>query len=263
MDLNRYKQGWEEMGRLDPLWAVLTEPKAQYQRWDVETFFRTGAEEIRSVMDEACRLGYPRQRDVALDFGCGVGRLTRALADYFRKSYGVDISEAMVTKARELNGDLSNCEFAVNARADLKAFPDEMFDFIYSARVLQHLPSQKAIEQYISEFSRVLKNGGLLVFQVPGRMSLRWRLQPRRRAYSLLRRLGVGKEFLYHKLGFFPMKMTHLPQLAVESLLSGLRIRLLKVESDLDTSPGMPGAKYYAVKDLEHGRSNPRIKTLT
>jgi SAM-dependent methyltransferase len=248
MGLERYKQGWEEIGELDPLWAVLTEPSAQYGRWDPEAFFRTGVDEIRSVMDEADKLGYPRHKGVSLDFGCGVGRLTRALAGFFEKSCGVDISEAMVTKARELNWELSNCEFAVNTSADLKAFPDEMFDFIYTARVLQHLPNQKAIEQYISEFARVLKSGGLLVFQVPGRMSLRWRLQPRRRVYSLLRRFGVGKEFLYHKLGVYPMKMTHFPQSGVMGLLDGLGIRLLKIETDVVTSPGMPGAKYYAAK---------------
>jgi ubiquinone/menaquinone biosynthesis C-methylase UbiE len=154
----------------------------------------------------------------------------------------------MVAKARELNRDLSNCNFVVNASADLRTFPDETFDFIYSARVLQHLPTQKAIEQYISEFARVLKSEGLLVFQVPGRMPLRWRLQPRRRVYSLLRRLGVSKEFLYQKLGVFPIKMTHFPQSGVEGLLGRLGIRLLKIEADLDTSPGMPGAKYYAAK---------------
>jgi SAM-dependent methyltransferase len=248
MNLNRYKQGWEEIGELDPLWAVLTEPSAQYGRWDPEAFFRTGTDEINRVMEQAGQLSYPKRRGVALDFGCGAGRLTRALASLFEKSYGVDISEAMVSKARELNRHLGNCEFVVNASADLKVFPDETFDFIYSARVLQHLPTQQAIEQYISEFARVLKSEGLLVFQVPGRMSLRWRVQPRRRVYSLLRRLGVGKEFLYHKLGVYPMKMTHFPQSAVEGLLGRLGMRLLKIETDLDTSPGMPGAKYYAAK---------------
>jgi ubiquinone/menaquinone biosynthesis C-methylase UbiE len=249
MQLERYKQGWEDIGKLDPLWAVLTEPSGQYGRWDQEAFFRTGADEIARVMEEAAKLGYPRQKGMALDFGCGVGRLTRALAGSFEKSCGVDISEAMVTKARELNGQIGNCSFVVNNSTDLRAFPNESFDFIYSARVLQHLPSQKVIEQYVSEFARVLKGGGLLVFQVPSRMSLRWRVQPRRRIYSLLRRLGVGKEFLYHKLGVFPMKMTHFPQHAVESVLNGLGIRLLKIEEDLETSPGMPGAKYYVAKD--------------
>ena len=34
MQLERYKQGWEDIGKLDPLWAVLTEPSGQYGRWD-------------------------------------------------------------------------------------------------------------------------------------------------------------------------------------------------------------------------------------
>jgi ubiquinone/menaquinone biosynthesis C-methylase UbiE len=248
MQLERYKQGWEEIGKLDPLWAVLTEPSGQYGRWDRDAFFRTGADEISRVMEEADKLAHPRQKGVALDFGCGVGRLTRALAQSFEKNYGVDISHAMIIKARELNQDLSNCTFIVNNSADLSIFPSETVDFIYTARVLQHLPNQALIERYVSEFARVLKPGGLMVFQIPSHMSLRWRIQPRRRVYSFLRRVGVGEQFLYHKLGVFPMKMTHFPQHAVEALLSRLHIHLLKIELDLDSSPGMPGAKYYGTK---------------
>lgn len=248
MALGHYRQGWEDIGELDPLWAVLTEPSAQFGRWDPDTFFQTGADEIRTVMEKAGELGYPKQKAMALDFGCGVGRLTRALSGIFEKCYGVDISEPMIVKARELNHHLGNCEFIVNSEMDLKLFPEAAFDFVYTARVLQHLPTQKAIAQYIAEFARVLNNGGLLVFQVPSHMSLRWRVQPRRRVYSLLRRVGVGKEFLYHKLGVFPMKMTYLPRNAVEALLRNLGLHLLKIEPDLETSPGMPGAKYYAAK---------------
>ncbi len=39
----------------------------------------------------------------ALDFGCGVGRLTQALADYFNEVAGVDVSPTMVNKALEYN----------------------------------------------------------------------------------------------------------------------------------------------------------------
>ena len=62
VELERYKQGWEDIGKLDPLWAVLTEPSGRCGRWDQEAFFRTGAEEIGRVMEEAAKLGYPRQR---------------------------------------------------------------------------------------------------------------------------------------------------------------------------------------------------------
>jgi ubiquinone/menaquinone biosynthesis C-methylase UbiE len=97
-------------------------------------------------MGSAARLGYPSGREAALDFGCGVGRLTRALAKDFRRCYGVDISESMIAKARELNQSLPGCEFVLNTQGDLALFPDNHFDMIYTCRVLQHLPSRATIK---------------------------------------------------------------------------------------------------------------------
>src|SRR6267378_200035 len=45
----------------------------------------------KKKMEEASRLSYPKRKGVALYFGCVVGRLTRALAGFFEKSYGVYI----------------------------------------------------------------------------------------------------------------------------------------------------------------------------
>lgn len=52
-------------------------------------------------MECAATLGHPRERGVALDFGCGVGRLTRALAAFFDRATGVDISSSMIEEAKK------------------------------------------------------------------------------------------------------------------------------------------------------------------
>jgi ubiquinone/menaquinone biosynthesis C-methylase UbiE len=70
------------------------------------------------------KLGHPMQRESALDFGCGVGRLTRALSRYFNQSYGIDISASMIKKAQELNQSYPNCQFIFNDKADLRFFSD-------------------------------------------------------------------------------------------------------------------------------------------
>ena len=50
-------------------------------------------------------LGVTVSRGRALDFGCGAGRLTRALAARFESVVGVDVADAMLDKARALNAD--------------------------------------------------------------------------------------------------------------------------------------------------------------
>src|SRR4051794_32730827 len=164
MSLSKHKRDWEDLGKVDPLWAILTDPNQRYGRWDPGDFFASGRVEISHVMKQADRLGRPPQRRTALDFGCGVGRLTRALADYFERCTGVDISESMISQAREWHRDRPKCSFVMNTAGDLRGFQDESFDLVYSNIVLQHLPSARLIESYVGEFIRILAKEGLLVF---------------------------------------------------------------------------------------------------
>ena len=104
----------------------------------------------------------------SLDFGCGIGRLTFPLSRAFKESHGVDISEAMISKAnvcRDQKG-MFNCQFHTNTKSDLGLFKDETFNFILSIIVLQHMEPTYFLH-YIKEFLRVLKKDGVLVFQLP------------------------------------------------------------------------------------------------
>ena len=114
---------WEEIAQEDPFWAALRSPGQKYGRWDSERFFATGEREVAEVMSHVDRFSYPRRRECALDFGCGLGRLTRSLSRRFETAVGLDISEKMVEQARELNVDFPGCEFGVNRRPDLGSSP--------------------------------------------------------------------------------------------------------------------------------------------
>ncbi len=246
--LASHRVDWEDLAELDPLWSILTCPETQYNRWDKAEFFRTGEEEIESLIKKVDRLGLPLSRSQALDFGCGVGRLTRALAKYFQHCCGVDISEKMIAIARELNGSFPNCEFLLNDRPDLSTLPSDSFDLVYTARVLQHLPSPSLVECFIRELYRVVRPGGLLVFQLPSYIGLRRRLQPRRRLYQILKRLGWNKADLYRRMGLFPMRMTSIREKDVVSLLTGVGANLLKVEADSLAGPTIESRTYFATK---------------
>lgn len=242
----KHKRNWEDLGKLDPLWAICTLRDRQYGRWSVDDFFRTGKEDLDELMKCVDKLDWPARRDVALDFGCGVGRLTRALAGYFKQCYGVDISDNMINQARELNREFTNCEFVVNAEDRLPMFPDNRFDLIYSKVVLQHLPSRSLIKQYLAEFVRILRPDGLLVFQARTRLTVKAWLQPRRRWYVLLRSMGFQEKFLYEKLRLNPMKMTDIPEAEVKACLQDNGAEVIRTEHYTVSSGD--GAIYYVTK---------------
>jgi SAM-dependent methyltransferase len=168
MGFEASKRNWERLAQADPLWAVCTDPDKRHGRWDAGAFFATGEREVEAVFSYLDGRGLrPGDYDRGLDFGCGVGRLTRALSRRLAHVVGVDVSETMIRKARELSPHLKGrVEWVVNGDADLGRFPDGSFSFVYSSIVLQHIPWPQSLA-YVGEMMRVLKPGGLLVFQVP------------------------------------------------------------------------------------------------
>jgi ubiquinone/menaquinone biosynthesis C-methylase UbiE len=102
----------------------------------------------------------------ALDFGCGVGRLTHALAKYFEEVCGVDLAPSMIRLANQYNRYPSRCKFYLNDQLDLQLFTGRSFDFIYTIITLQHMKPEYA-KTYLKEFLRLLAPHGILVFQMP------------------------------------------------------------------------------------------------
>ena len=170
MTLEALREHWETLGRSDPLWAVLTEPGREGGGWDVGEFLATGRDEVARHLAALDQVGVDPPRGRALDFGCGAGRLTQALAEHFDQVDGVDIAASMVDEARRINRQGDRCRFHVNAASDLSMFGDESFDFVLSMIVLQHMEPRFALA-YIREFVRVLAPGGIALFQVPAATS--------------------------------------------------------------------------------------------
>jgi ubiquinone/menaquinone biosynthesis C-methylase UbiE len=251
MKIREQERDWNELAELDPYWAILTLPGTRFGGWDSDEFFATGATEIDGVMRRVAELGHPQGRGRALDFGCGLGRLTRPLAGHFDECVGVDISEGMVRGARQLNADIPGATFVVNAAEDLRRFADHSFDFVYSVIVLQHVPDRAAIESYIAEFCRVLRPGGLAIFQLPSHIPKVFRLQWRRRLYLALRRVGVGAAFLYRRLRLLPIAMSSIPENDVGSLVTSCGGRVLEVETVAASgllNAGLKNSTYYVTR---------------
>ncbi|CAN5599682.1 hypothetical protein BH10ACT1_BH10ACT1_41240 [soil metagenome] len=164
-DLSTQHRVWEDWAQADPLWAILSDPAQKGGKWDLGEFFASGHREIEVALAEVAAQGLELRKGRALDFGCGVGRLTLALGAVFDRADGVDISETMVDLAREHNDLGDRVEYHVNLAPDLALFPDDSFDFVFSTIVLQHNPPDAAA-RYIEEFGRVLAPGGIAVFDM-------------------------------------------------------------------------------------------------
>ena len=240
-DLARLQREWNELAETDAMWAVLTDASRKGGRWTVQQFLAAGESEIAAAVTRAEELGRPARFGRALDFGCGAGRLTRALSLRFGEAVGVDISEEMVRQARELNADRENASFVVNTAPDLSAFASGSFDLTYSSIVLQHLPTPDLALAFASELLRVTAPDGIAIFQAPDAIPLHYRLQPLRRAYAALRRVGVPAKTLILRTPLQPMRMTPLPRERVDTLVASVGSTLLAVEPD-----GAFGFCYYA-----------------
>jgi len=168
MKLWQTRRHWEKFARTDPLWAVLTAPGKEGNRWALDEFFATGEHDIAAAL-AAIRSRYPQlAHGRALDFGCGVGRLTQALALEFDHVTGVDLAADMLVHARQHNRRGDRVTYVHNPAADLACFADGSFDLVLSLITLQHIDPEYS-RRYLAEFVRLCAPGGVAYFQVPDR----------------------------------------------------------------------------------------------
>ncbi len=214
MGIDELRRDWTRLGAEDPLWAVCVAPGKRGGGWDEAGFLATGRAEVDAVVGWLDRLGLGGRWGRVLDFGCGAGRLSQALARYADEVVGVDISPGMLDAARRLNAR-PNCRFVLNDAPDLRRFDDGSFDLVYTALVLQHLP-RPLIETYLAEFLRVLRPGGMAVVHLSTSprwtpRGVLWRFVP----WPLLR-LGQRLVLRYPA----PMRMTRTPAARLRRLVA-------------------------------------------
>ena len=228
MSLEELKANWDGFGRTDPLWSILTDPDKRGNKWSAQEFFDTGSKDIDDLMNRASRFDACFLRGKALDFGCGVGRLTQPLCAYFGEVHGVDIAPSMIELANTYNRHPDSCTYHLNESGGLSMFPDGEFDLVYTSRTLQHMEPQYA-RVYLREFVRILRPGGLLAFQVPDSPDYRHIGNKLRKAAPAF----VIRAFRKLAYGRGPrMEMHTIPREEVIDMLEGEGAKLLAVEND-------------------------------
>jgi SAM-dependent methyltransferase len=174
---------WDERAREDAFYFV--DNRLRYKDPDVDAFWDAGERDLDHILELVGAPGID-PGDVALDVGCGVGRLTRVLAARSARVIALDISTEMLARAQELNPQLDNVEWRHGDGASLAGIPDASVDVAVSFVVFQHIADPAITLGYIRELGRVLRPDGWVAFQVSTDPSLhkrRWAWRDRLHAW--------------------------------------------------------------------------------
>ena len=157
------EQDWRRFGKLDPYYGVVSFNKFKNEHLNETTkehFFNTGVKHMQSCLDVAKALFSLGSGGRALDFGCGVGRLTCAMAPHFSEVVGLDLSPGMLTEARKESTKRALNNIIYDLSTEESKFAPGIYDFVHSYLVLQHIPVSKG-EDIIKKMLVSLKVQGV------------------------------------------------------------------------------------------------------
>ena len=158
----RAERFWDERAREDAFFFVDT--RLPYRGGGRERFWSGGEEVVSRMLDT---LGVELEpTDVVVDIGCGIGRLTRALAARAAEVLALDVSSEMLSRAQQLNAHLANVRWLHGDGTTLAPVADSSVDACFSHVVFNHIPDPAITLGYVREMGRVLRPGGWSAFQV-------------------------------------------------------------------------------------------------
>lgn len=155
---------WEEWGRRDPYFGVITDKKFRLAELTPEAkaeFFESGRVHVEYVMQMIHQYINPRfvpRR--ALDFGCGVGRLVVPFAKIAQEVTGIDVSKAMLDEARKNCAEMGIANVVLAESDDRLSKVTDSFDLVHSYIVFQHIPPARGREIF-KELLLRLQPGGV------------------------------------------------------------------------------------------------------
>ncbi len=164
------QETWQRLGETEPYWSVLTAD--QFRQTHIqngkEAFYNSGQADVDRILKTLDRNGIDSAfLKSCLEYGCGLGRVTRWLANKFETVVACDISQPHLKIAHSYLADegISNTSL-IHIRHVDDIFSLPRVDLIYSVIVLQHNPPP-LIALIIKQFVTSLNPGGVALFQVP------------------------------------------------------------------------------------------------
>lgn len=156
------QQFWDERAKENAMFFI--DNRLDYSETDADAFWASGESDLDLVLDAAG--GSIAPGETVVEIGCGVGRLTRAIARRAGSVTALDVSAEMIQQARDANPDAAGITWLHGDGTSLAGVADEFADGCFSHVVFQHIPDPQITLGYVSEMGRVLKPGGWAIFQI-------------------------------------------------------------------------------------------------
>lgn len=169
--LARIATEWQRFGESEPHWSVLVSDdyRSDTIAANIEPFYASGIGDVEQVLHMLRRSAVPAEHfGRVLDFGCGVGRLTLALARRADHVIGIDISPGHLLQAeqRAHSTGVTNIEFQAIASVDDLDQLRGSIDLVLSLIVLQHNPPP-VMAELLGKLLDALAVGGVAIIQLP------------------------------------------------------------------------------------------------
>jgi SAM-dependent methyltransferase len=167
-----YQNSWEEKAKENPLFAVMTtanytnSDSKSFSREELDCFFEKGRWVYHTIIKPRvtlCRTGAADPYFV--EYGCGMGRILRALVEDGRRAGGIDISPTMIEHCKRLVPEAASDIYLLDDD-NRSQMPGEIGDVVFSFAVLKHIHRLDAYEAALDEIMRVMKPGALLILNV-------------------------------------------------------------------------------------------------
>ncbi len=219
---------WKQWAKDDPLFGVAGwkgKEKGGASPWTEDEIYSLGESDWRDFWAHWQHYGVNPAS--CMEIGCGVGRITRQLAESFERVYAVDVSEDMIRRAWQAVN--ANVEFAVIDGIHLPR-RDGSVKAIFSAHVMQHLDNVEIGYSYFREFFRVLVDGGTLMVHLPIYELPGGPLEGMMRfLHALHGFLGGIRTDVRRRLGVKTMRGTHYSIQALYDFLAGLGFKNIEI----------------------------------
>src|SRR6266511_3818509 len=164
------QETWQYLGETEPYWSVATLERFKQSNihHTKEIFYNSGKQDVIRFFRTLDRNGidYTSFKS-CLEYGCGLGRVSRWLSEQFEKGFGCDISRLHLQIAENYLAQVGIHNvmlYNIKQVNDINNPP--RVDCIYSILTLQHNPPS-IISLIIKEFIKSLNSGGVAFFQVP------------------------------------------------------------------------------------------------
>ena len=186
------REFWDDRAREDAFYFV--DNRIKYKDPAEEArFWEMGRVDLDQLLGAAEVLLEPSW--AVVEIGCGVGRLTRVLAERVASVKAVDVSSEMLAIARNENAGLANVDWIHGDGVSLAGVGDGVADAVVSHVVFQHIPDPQVTLGYIREVGRVLRPGGVAALQVSNDKSVhQWRSSLGERLRALVGRAPKGQD---------------------------------------------------------------------